>query len=98
MNRVDRAPWLFPEGARLGEENALLHALARRHRVTNYSGPLSIKTVLEERSPGGRVQSLAPPCRQALAPSTWEEDFLSIAWAAAFTDPDGHRLTILGAR
>jgi AraC-like DNA-binding protein len=166
MNRMDRAPWLFPEGAHLGEDNALLHARAKRHRVENYSGPLSIKTVLagrvawivagrelvvdrssflivcagekysmnisaptpvetccvffapgfvertvldatsplqrslddperagpsapylsaahgdEERSLVGRVQSLAPRCRQALAPSAWEEDFLSIAIA-----------------
>ena len=97
MNRVDRAPWLFPEGARLGEENALLHARARRHRVTNYSGPLSIKTVLEERS-------LGVVCKVwlLLADKPWPpapgKRFLSIAWAAAFTDPDGHRLTILGAR
>ncbi|MGD1071001.1 MAG: AraC family transcriptional regulator [Bryobacteraceae bacterium] len=49
MDRVNRAPYLFPEGARLGENNVLLHARARRHRVDNYSGPLSIKTVLAGR-------------------------------------------------
>jgi AraC family transcriptional regulator len=43
------APYLFPEGARLGENNALLHARAKRHRVENYAGPLSIKTVLTGR-------------------------------------------------
>ncbi len=41
-----QAPYLFPEGARLGADNAVLQARARRHRVESYSGPLSIKTVL----------------------------------------------------
>jgi AraC-like DNA-binding protein len=42
---VNRAPWLFPGGARLGADNAILHARARQHRVDDYAGPLSIKTV-----------------------------------------------------
>jgi AraC family transcriptional regulator len=165
MPSVHQAPYLFPKGACLGEDNALLHARARRHQVENYAGPLSIKTVLagrvawtiagrelvvdqssflivsegerysmniasrdpvetccaffapgfvertvldatspleqsldepERTAPGaapylsaihsdgerslvGRVQSLAPRCTQALAPSGWEEDFLLLA-------------------
>lgn len=39
-------PYLFPEGARFGADNVLLHASARRHRVEEFAGPLSIKTVL----------------------------------------------------
>ena len=42
-------PFLFPEAARLGEDNVLLHARAKRHRVDGFAGPLSIKTVLEGR-------------------------------------------------
>ncbi len=42
-------PYLFPEGASLGADNVVLHAQARRHRVDNYRGPLSIKTVLRGR-------------------------------------------------
>ena len=49
MARARQTPYLFPEGARLGEDNAVLHARARRHRVENYAGPLSIKTVLAGR-------------------------------------------------
>lgn len=49
MTRVPQAPFLFPEGARLGVDNVLLHARARRHQVQNYAGPLSIKTVLAGR-------------------------------------------------
>jgi len=41
-----QAPYLFPAHARLGEDNAVLHARARRHSVDHYAGPLSIKTVL----------------------------------------------------
>jgi AraC family transcriptional regulator len=38
-------PYLFPTGTRLGADNLVLHARARRHDVENYAGPLSIKTV-----------------------------------------------------
>jgi AraC-like DNA-binding protein len=40
------APYLFPEGSRMGADNLLLHAHATRHRVSNFAGPLSIKTVI----------------------------------------------------
>jgi AraC family transcriptional regulator len=43
------APYLFPQGARLGEQNLVLHASARRHSVHEYAGPLSVKTVLRGR-------------------------------------------------
>lgn len=46
MARVSRAPYLFPEGSVLGVNNAVLNARARVHRVDNYAGPLSIKTVI----------------------------------------------------
>lgn len=158
-------PYLFPDGAHLGSDNVVLHARAARHKVRNYAGPLSIKTVLNgeaawivqgrelvvdrssflivsegeqysmdidapepvetccvffapgfvervgmdatspleqsidlpertapalpylsglqgdrERRLVGRVQSLAPRCKAALAPSGFEEDFLMLAW------------------
>jgi AraC-like DNA-binding protein len=49
MRSIRQAPYLFPEGARLGMDNTLLHARAKRHQVENYAGPLSIKTVLDGR-------------------------------------------------
>jgi AraC family transcriptional regulator len=42
-------PYLFPENARLGHENVVLHARAERHKVEGFRGPLSIKTVLSGR-------------------------------------------------
>jgi len=47
MNR--RPPYLFPDGAQIGDANVVLHARAKQHRVSNYAGPLSIKTVLSGR-------------------------------------------------
>jgi AraC-like DNA-binding protein len=41
-----RAPYLFPEGSRIGADNVVLHARATRHQVSGFAGPLSIKTVL----------------------------------------------------
>ena len=38
--------FLFPKGARFGADNLVLHAQSRRHTVTDFSGPLSIKTVV----------------------------------------------------
>ena len=49
MTSVHQVPYLFPEGARLGADNAVLHARAKRHQVENYAGPLSIKTVVSGR-------------------------------------------------
>ncbi|MBY0505181.1 MAG: AraC family transcriptional regulator [Bryobacteraceae bacterium] len=49
MTAARQAPFLFPDGARLGVDNVLLHARAKRHEVRNYAGPLSIKTVLAGR-------------------------------------------------
>ncbi len=46
---MDRVPYLFPDGARLGVDNLVLRAKATRHRVECYAGPLSIKTVLSGR-------------------------------------------------
>ena len=46
---LHRPQFLFPTGARLGADNVLLRAKAARHRVDNYAGPLSIKTVLNGR-------------------------------------------------
>jgi AraC family transcriptional regulator len=42
-------PFLFPESARLGTDNVLLHARAKRHHVVNFAGPFSIKTVMSGR-------------------------------------------------
>src|SRR5689334_20496263 len=44
-----RPNYLFPAGARFSEDNVVLHASARRHQVSNYAGPLSIKTVIRGR-------------------------------------------------
>lgn len=41
-----RPQFLFPDGAQIGPNNVVLHARAKQHRVSNYAGPLSIKTVL----------------------------------------------------
>ena len=46
MTQARQAPYLFPAGSRLGTDNLILQARARRHHVENYAGPLSIKTVL----------------------------------------------------
>ncbi len=57
MAQMQRPQFLFPTGACLGVDNVLLHAKAARHRVDNYAGPLSIKTVLNGRvawTVGGR--------------------------------------------
>lgn len=43
------SPYLFPTGARLGEDNVVLHARAKRHVVNGYVGPPSIKSVLRGR-------------------------------------------------
>jgi len=40
------APFLFPLGAQFGTDNLVLHARGQRHRVTEFAGPLSIKTVV----------------------------------------------------
>ncbi len=44
---MNRAPFLFPRDAAIGSGNVVLHARAKRHRVSEYAGPLSVKTVLE---------------------------------------------------
>jgi len=44
-----RPQYLFPDGAQIGASNVVLHARAKQHRVSNYAGPLSIKTVLSGR-------------------------------------------------
>jgi AraC family transcriptional regulator len=44
-----RPPYLFPDGAQIGAANVVLRAQAKQHRVSNYAGPLSIKTVLSGR-------------------------------------------------
>ena len=63
-------PFLFPEGARPGEHNLVLHASARRHSVHDYAGPLSIKTVLNGRVSwmlGGRELVVDPTSFLVLA-------------------------------
>jgi AraC family transcriptional regulator len=56
-------PYLFPQGSRLGADNLVLHATGRRHKVTSYPGPLSIKTVIRGEATwivGGRELSVGP--------------------------------------
>jgi AraC-like DNA-binding protein len=38
--------YLFPDGARFGHDNLVLHAKGRRHVVKEFPGPLSIKSVV----------------------------------------------------
>jgi AraC family transcriptional regulator len=38
--------FLFPAGSRFGGDNLVLHAAARKHVVSEFAGPLSIKTVM----------------------------------------------------
>ncbi len=45
--RTSQLPYLFPEGAHFGTDNVILHAKARRHRVSDFGGPVSIKTVVK---------------------------------------------------
>jgi len=42
-----QSPYLFPHGAHFGRDNLVLHAKGTRHVVEEFSGPLSIKTVLK---------------------------------------------------
>jgi hypothetical protein len=37
---------IFPDGARFGETNLVLHGRAQRHIVKDFAGPLSIKSVM----------------------------------------------------
>jgi len=39
-------PYLFPDGCQFGRDNLVLHAVARKHVVNGFPGPLSIKTVI----------------------------------------------------
>jgi hypothetical protein len=46
MTRRSAQPtFLFPEGAKFTDK-VILHGRARRHKVTDFAGPLSIKTVV----------------------------------------------------
>src|SRR5262245_302461 len=44
--RSAKPTYLFPEGAKFRTDNAVLHGRARRYKVTDFPGPLSIKTVV----------------------------------------------------
>src|SRR5262245_12941502 len=46
MTVVRRKPYLFPQGSQFGVDNMVLHAEGRRHKVSDFPGPLSIKTVV----------------------------------------------------
>ena len=46
MTRGTESPYLFPSGAQFGDDNVVLHAKGKRHQVTDFAGPLSIKTVI----------------------------------------------------
>lgn len=49
MPQQAQVPHLFPAGAQPGTHNVVLYARSRRHRVGSFTGPLSIKTVLNGR-------------------------------------------------
>jgi len=44
--RAVQPRFLFPDGARFGADNVILHARARRHTVQAFAGPLSIKSTV----------------------------------------------------
>src|SRR5262245_40017967 len=46
-SRPSMKQYLFPDGCQFGRDNLVLHASARRHRVENIHGPLSIKRVID---------------------------------------------------
>jgi hypothetical protein len=46
MATTVRRPYLFPIGSQVGVDNLVLHAVGRRHKVSDFPGPLSIKTVV----------------------------------------------------
>jgi AraC family transcriptional regulator len=47
MTRPAAQPtYLFPLGTKFSADNLVLHARGRRHKVTDFAGPLSIKTVV----------------------------------------------------
>jgi hypothetical protein len=74
LGGVQRRQYLFPQGARLGRDNLVLHAVGRRHKVTGFPGPLSIKTVLRGQVAwivAGRQIARVP----AAKPSTRQELF-----------------------
>jgi len=55
--------YLFPDGAAFGADNVVLHARAKHHTVTDFPGPLSIKTVVHGAVPwivGGRTLVVDP--------------------------------------
>jgi AraC-like DNA-binding protein len=43
---VSQSQFLFPLNSRFGRDNLVLHATGRRHTVSDFAGPLSIKTVM----------------------------------------------------
>src|SRR5687767_8641696 len=45
-NHEGPIPYLFPTGSRMGLDNLVLHASGRRHKVRDFPGPLSIKSVM----------------------------------------------------
>ena len=49
VERPSAQSYLFPHSAQFGADNLVLHARAKRHKVTDFAGPLSIKTVVEGR-------------------------------------------------
>src|SRR5437868_6583188 len=61
--RTSQPQFLFPTGARMGHDNLVLHATARRHVVNEFAGPLSIKTVVRGEVQwivGGRALHVGP--------------------------------------
>jgi len=55
--------YLFPDGARFGSDNVVLHGRAKRHTVSDFAGPFSIKTVVHGAVPwivGGRPLVVDP--------------------------------------
>src|SRR5207302_7515948 len=46
LNGKRQPQYLFPASAKIGGDNLVLHAIARRHVVNDFSGPLSIKSVI----------------------------------------------------
>jgi AraC-like DNA-binding protein len=69
----------FVERTVLDATSPLERSLDEPERAAPMAPYLSAAHNDAERALVGRVQSLAPRCKQALAPSGWEEDFLLLA-------------------
>ncbi|KAA6455898.1 hypothetical protein DYQ86_27055 [Acidobacteria bacterium AB60] len=86
-------------------------AQSRRHTVDEFPGPLSIKTVTRGRVVGRKVgdeevvfsvdhvqAAFEALSRAGIVFERKPHELAENAWAASFRDPDGHVLSVYGAK